>query len=295
MVQPDVAMIMNVAAVHLGAFSNVDEIALAKSEIFDGLKADGTALLNADDERIDIMVAEAERKGVKNIVRFGEDASAAAHIDKLVMHASCSCLTANILQHPMVVKIGVPGRHIVQNMLAVLAATELVGGDLAKAGLAMADMGAVKGRGERHLLSYPDERILLIDESYNANPSSMGAALAMLGQAEPKARGRRIAVLGDMLELGEQSAQLHADLAGPIADHKVDRVFLAGSEIRHLVPALSGVAECSHASDVDELITQLKSEIRGGDVIMVKASNGLRFARLVDDLVQTWPANESRS
>ena len=134
MVRPHVAIITNVAAVHLGAFKSVDEIAKAKAEIFDGLDADGTAVLNADDERIGLLADLAEAKGVSNIVTFGESDRAEAKVEKLVQHGSCTCLTANILGHSMVVKIGAPGRHIVQNVLAVLAAAELAGADLAKRG-----------------------------------------------------------------------------------------------------------------------------------------------------------------
>ncbi len=254
MVRPHVAIINNVAAVHLGAFKDVDEIAQAKAEIFDGLETDGTAILNADDERFGLLAESAKSKGVSNIVTFGEAESSDVHIDQLVLHGSCSCLTANVLGTPMVVKVGAPGRHIVQNVLAVLAAVQLVGADLAQAGLALADMAPVKGRGQRHKLQLGDTSILLIDESYNANPTSVRAALALLAAANVKAQGRHVAVLGDMLELGPTSSELHAGLANAIVENGVTRVFLAGSEMISLRDALSGKAECTHADTIDELI-----------------------------------------
>ena len=286
MARPHVAIIMNVAAVHLGAFNNVDEIAHAKAEIFEGLEPDGTAVLNADDERLALLEEIAAKCGVKKIIRFGEAASADSRLDKLVLHGSCSCLTADILGDPMVVKIGAPGRHIAQNVLAVLAACKLVGADVARAGLALADMQAVKGRGQRHKIGDGEGSILLIDESYNANPTSMKAALALLSAAKPKGNGRHVAVLGDMLELGPTSSELHAGLADTILDEKIERVFLAGPEMKALDAALSNKVECTHALTIDDLIPQIRADLRPGDAIMAKASLGMRFARFVDNLLE---------
>ena len=288
MVRPQVAIINNVAAVHLGAFKDVDEIAHAKAEIFDGLEQDGTAVLNADDERFGLLDESAKSKGISNIVTFGEAKGSDVHIDQLVLHGSCSCLTANVLGTPMVVKVGAPGRHIVQNVLAVLAAVQLVGADLARAGLALADMTPVKGRGQRHKLQLGDTSLLLIDESYNANPTSVRAALALLAAASVKAQGRHVAVLGDMLELGPTSSELHAGLADAIVKEGINRVFLAGPEMISLRDALSSKVECTHADTIDELIPLIQADLRDGDVIMAKASLGMRFARLIDDLLKTY-------
>ena len=289
MVRPHVAMITNVAAVHLGAFSSVDEIAHAKGEIFDGLDADGVAILNADDERLQLLRNIAKKAGVTQIATFGEAADADAHMDRLVLHGSCSCLTGTIDGTSLCTKIGAPGRHIVQNVLAILLASKRVGADLAEASLAMAQMQAVKGRGERHRLSHPDGRIVLIDESYNANPTSVSAALALLGNASPKDKGQRIAVLGDMLELGPTADELHASLARAVLDAKVDQLFLAGPEMVALAEALKGKIAVTHQETIDYLIPMVVQQMRGGDVVMVKASLGMRFARLVDHLLDTFP------
>jgi len=288
MVKPHVAAIMNVAAVHLGAFRDVDEIALAKAEIFEALTKNGTAVLNADDDRLPILLERAKQNGVKNIVLFGEAKGADVHIDKLVLHGSCSCLTANVIGTPMVVKVGAPGRHIVQNIAGVLAIVKLVDADLARAGLALANMEAVKGRGQQVLLDHPDGQLKLIDESYNANPTSMTAALNLLGASQPKGAGRRVAVLGDMMELGETSGQLHASLAHAVLNNKIDRVYLAGNEMKSLADALKGEVECVHADGIEALAPKVISELRGGDVVMAKASLGMKFAVLIEELKRTW-------
>ena len=287
MARPHVAIITNVAAVHLGAFKDIDEIARAKAEIFDGLEPGGTAILNGDDKRLPLLEEIARQKGVSNIVRFGEHRSCEAQLEKLVLHGSCSCLTATIIGDPVAIKIGAPGRHIAQNVLSVMAACKIVGGDLAQAGLTMAEMKPVKGRGQRHVIGEGDERIVLIDETYNANPTSVRAALALLSASPIQGRGRHVAVLGDMLELGPTSAQLHAELQEAIVKAGVQRVFLAGPEMRALDKALSGAVYSTHAATIDELIPKIKKDIRGGDIIMAKASLGMKFERLVDDLLNT--------
>ncbi|MEP4291817.1 MAG: UDP-N-acetylmuramoyl-tripeptide--D-alanyl-D-alanine ligase, partial [Rhizobiaceae bacterium] len=286
MARPHVAMVMNVAAVHLGAFASVDEIARAKAEIFQGVEPGGVALINGDDERILMLEDWAKEAGVETIHKFGEAENCDARLSKLALHGSCSCLTANILGDDIVVKVGAPGRHIAQNILGVLAACKLVDADLAQAGLAVADMRPVKGRGERHTIGEGDNRLVLIDESYNANPTSMRAALALLAAAPVKGAGRRIAVLGDMLELGPQSAAFHAGLAEPILAGGIDKVFLAGPEMKALQSALSDRAISNHRETIDDLIPLVVAELRGGDVVMAKASLGMRFARFIDALLK---------
>ena len=288
MVRPHVAVITNVAPVHLGAFKDVDEIAHAKAEIFDGLESDGTVVLNADDPRFDLLRSIALQKGVGSIVRFGEAEGCETRLEKLVLHNSCSCLSVNVMGQDMVVKVGAPGKHIALNALIVLTVSKLLGADLARAGLALADLQAVKGRGQRHKLILGDDQIILIDESYNANPKSMAAALELLAAAQVQGRGRRIAVLGDMLELGPTSKELHAGLAQEISDNGIDRVFLAGPEMAALRDALGNSVETTYSETVDDLIPLIKDELRSGDVIMAKASLGIRFGRLIDALLDAY-------
>jgi len=286
MTRPHVAMVMNVAAVHLGAFESVDEIARAKAEIFQGVEPGGVALINGDDERLDLLVNWAKQAGVESVKTFGEKKFCDSHLSKLVLHGSCSCLTASILGDDIVVKVGAPGRHIAQNILGVLAACKLVGADLARAGLAVADMRPVKGRGERHTIGGADNRLVLIDESYNANPTSMRAALALLADAPVKGRGRRVAVLGDMLELGPLSTDFHVGLDEPILEGRIDKVFLAGQEMKALHEALLERANVTHRDTIDQLIPLVFAELQNGDVVMAKASLGMRFARFVDALLK---------
>lgn len=287
--RPHVAIINNVAAVHLGAFESVDEIALAKSEIFAGLEPGGTAVLNADDERLPIMRFEAKKAGVENVVLFGEAENADVRLLKVKMREDCSCLTANVMGEEMVLRVGAPGRHIAQNALAVLAACQLMGADLAKAGLALGDMTAVKGRGQRHNLNLGGRHVSLIDESYNANPTSMAAAMALLGQVEVTGRGRRIAVLGDMLELGPTSRDLHAGLLDAAKAASVERLWLAGPDMTALAQRaeqeMGGRLAVGHADDLGEIITTIIADLRDGDVLMAKASLGMGFARLVDAMI----------
>ncbi|MEL7273590.1 MAG: UDP-N-acetylmuramoylalanyl-D-glutamyl-2,6-diaminopimelate--D-alanyl-D-alanine ligase [Pseudomonadota bacterium] len=284
--RPHVAIINNVAAVHLGAFNSVDEIALAKSEIFAGLEPGGTAVLNADDPRLSIMQAEAAKAGVEHTMLFGEADNAHVRLLKLKMMEDCSCLTVDVRGEEMALKLGAPGRHIAQNALAVLAAAQLMGADLARVGLALGDVSAVKGRGQRHSLNLGGRQVALIDESYNANPTSMAAALALLGQAEVSGRGRRIAVLGDMLELGPTSSDLHAGMIDAILKAPVDRLWLAGPEMLALKEAAKRVGVAvDHVDDLGACIPALLNDLRDGDVVMAKASLGMGFARLIDAML----------
>jgi UDP-N-acetylmuramoyl-tripeptide--D-alanyl-D-alanine ligase len=285
MTRPHVAMVMNVAAVHLEAFDSVDDIAKAKAEIFLGVEPEGVALINADDERLPLLSRLAGEAGVGRIATFGESEDADARINKLVLHGSCSCLTATIMGDAIVVKVGAPGRHVAQNVMGVLAVCKLVGADLAHAGLALAEMQPVKGRGQRHTIGEGKNRIVLIDESYNANPTSMRAALELLAAAPVKGAGRRIAVLGDMLELGPASPRMHVGLKDAILSGEIDKVYLAGPEMSALHEALADRAISVHRGTITDLTPLVRSELRGGDVIMAKASLGMRFAPFVDELL----------
>jgi len=159
---------------------------------------------------------------------------------------------------------------------------------LAKAGLALAGMQAVKGRGVRHRLALDDDDFILIDESYNANPTSMRAAIALLAAAKTKGRGRHIAVLGDMLELGPTSSTLHRELAEPLKANEIDRAYLVGPEMKALQEELGSSIETTHGDAIDSLIPLIKQDLRGGDVLMAKASLGIGFAKLIDALTSDY-------
>lgn len=284
LVQPDIAIITTIAPVHLEHFDSVDGIADAKAEIFEGLVEDGIAILNRDNDYFNRLCDRALDARVSRVVSFGEEAGADARLIKCVLQPDVSTVQARILGDDVTYKLGAPGKHLVMNSLAVLAAAKVAGADLAIAALALADFQPASGRGTRIALETPSGSALLIDESYNANPVSMAAAIALLGQAEPGPRGRRIAVLGDMLELGEQSAALHAALAQPIVDHSVDLVFCAGPAMRNLWEALPSSRRGGYATDSTALEPQVLDAVSGGDVIMIKGSFGSKMTPIVKAL-----------
>src|SRR5262245_20208172 len=227
LVRPHVAVVTTVEPVHLEYFATLEAIADAKAEIFLGLEPGGTAVLNLDNSQYARLAAAAARTGAR-VVSFGADASADARLAKVSLQPESSTVEACILGTDVTYKLGAPGRHLVMNSLGVLAAASLVGADLAPAALALAGLERPSGRGQRIELSLPGgASALLIDESYNANPASMRAALALLGQAKIGRNGRRTAVLGDMLELGPAGPELHRDLIEAVLAHEIDRVFCA--------------------------------------------------------------------
>ncbi len=288
MVRPHVAVITTVAPVHMEFFDSLDDIARAKAEIFTGLEPEGVAVINRDMDHYALMRDLADEAGVARLVTFGKTADADARCEKAVLHAGCSCVTATILGDPVVYKIGAPGRHVVDNSLSVLAAVKLVGADLAKAGLAMAKVAAPTGRGARHKLSVGGGTAILIDESYNANPVSMRAAIAVLGQTPVGSRGRRIAVLGDMLELGQQSNDLHADLSTALGDAQIDCVFLCGPHMRALWDRLRPQCRAGYAASALDLQDQVLTGFGPGDALMVKGSLGSRMGPIVTALLDRY-------
>jgi UDP-N-acetylmuramoyl-tripeptide--D-alanyl-D-alanine ligase len=284
LVQPDIAIITTIAPVHLEYFASVDAIADAKTEIFEGLVEGGIAILNRDNAQFNRLCDRALDARVARVVSFGEEAGADAQLVKSVLQPDVSTVQARILGDDVTYKLGAPGKHLVMNSLAVLAAAKLAGADLAMSALALADLQPASGRGTRIALDLPGGAALLIDESYNANPVSMAAAIALLGQAQPGPRGRRIAVLGDMLELGTQSGALHAGLAQAIVDHAVDLVFCAGPAMRNLWEALPSNRRGGYASDSSALEPQVLDAVSGGDAIMIKGSFGSRMTPIVKAL-----------
>ena len=283
MVRPQVAIITTVEPVHLEFFKTVKDIARAKAEIFLGIEPGGAAILNRDNAQYSLLAKLAKEAGVERIVSFGEHKKADLHLDMVCLKPDCSCVSATVFGEKVSYKVGAPGRHLVQNSIAVLGAVSLLGADMAKAALALASTAPPKGRGARHIFAFPrGGEAVLIDESYNANPASMGAAIALLGQAVPRKLGRRIAVLGDMRELGKTSAKLHAALAGPLAAANVDTVFLAGPMMHSLWEALPAAQQGAWRETAVELEPLVLAALTRGDVIMVKGSNASRMHAIVE-------------
>lgn len=296
MVRPHAAIVTTVEPVHLEYFNDVKEIARAKGEIFSGLEPGGAAIINRDNPHYALLARMARKAGADSIVGFGANRKSDAWLEKVALKEDCSCVSATILGEPVSYKIGAPGRHLVQNSLAVLAAVAVVGGDLAKAALSLAELVAPEGRGTRHrLVLGPDEEAeaVLIDESYNANPASMRAAIALLGQQISDQGGRRIAVLGDMRELGAEAAALHGELAEALVEAKVDSVFLAGSLMAALRDALPSRYLGGYAESASELEPLVFDSLAPGDVVMVKGSNASRMGALVEAMKTRFAARQA--
>ncbi|MGN6116969.1 MAG: UDP-N-acetylmuramoylalanyl-D-glutamyl-2,6-diaminopimelate--D-alanyl-D-alanine ligase [Nitrobacter sp.] len=291
MVRPHVAIITTVEPVHLEFFSGVEAIADAKAEIFEGVEPGGAVVLNRDNAQFARLQKRAKKLGIAKIVTFGADKKADARLLDIALHPACSAIHAKILGHELTYKLAMPGRHMAMNSLAVLAAASLAGADLALAGIALSQAQPAAGRGVRHALTVPNGEATLIDESYNANPASMAAALNVLGQAKIGGQGRRIAVLGDMLELGPTSAELHRGLADAVQANGIDMIFCCGPLMRHLWDALSSGRRGGYAEGSAALESQVVGAIRAGDVIMVKGSLGSRMKVIVTALEKRFPGN----
>jgi UDP-N-acetylmuramoyl-tripeptide--D-alanyl-D-alanine ligase len=289
LVRPHVAIITTIAPVHLEFFGTLAKIADAKAEIFLGIEPGGTAILNADIAQFNQLKRSAKAAGVAHIVAFGENKKADARLIKCVLQARSSTVEAQILGIDLTYKIGAPGRHLVSNSLAVLAAVELVGADLALAALSLGEFSPVSGRGAPIEIEPPGGSALLIDDSYNANPVSVAAAIAVLGQAKVGPRGRRIAVLGDMLELGPKGKALHRGLAESVVANAVDLVFCCGPLMHSLWQALPANRRGGYAEDSSALEAQVLPAIHAGDVVMVKGSLGSRMAPIVKALQRAYP------
>jgi len=285
LVRPHVAIITAIAPVHLEFFDSVEQIADAKAEIFIGLAPGGTAIIDRDSEFFARLRSAAEQAGAGRVLSFGSHAEADVRLLKLSAHATCSCMTAQVAGVDVTYKVGAPGRHWAMNSLAVLAAVEALGADLGKAVLALAGMQAPAGRGQRHRVRAPFGEFDVIDEAYNASPAAMRAAFEVLAGATVKARGRRIAVLGDMLELGDASEQLHRELAADLQRHGFDLVLGCGPHTSALLADLPKAMRGPHADAADELLPLVLANVRGGDVVLVKGSLGMAMAPIVAALL----------
>ncbi|BDW81844.1 UDP-N-acetylmuramoyl-tripeptide--D-alanyl-D-alanine ligase [Erythrobacter sp. Dej080120_24] len=286
-VRPHVALITTIAPAHIENLGSMEAIADEKSQIFTGLVEGGTAIIPADSEYADRMIANARGLGVK-VVTFGRSAHADVRLlDAIPSANGGSLVTADLGTARLCYSVAEPGEHWVANSLGVMAAVRAAGGDLASAGLALAEMGGLKGRGARFSIDAAGGKALLVDESYNANPASMRATLKALGQTPAH---RRIAVLGSMKELGDFAEGFHAQLADPLQEAKIDHVILVGDEMRALAAELGrrsanslGFApQFAHCQTPVEAIAALDDfGLIHGDAVLVKGSNSVGLGRLV--------------
>jgi UDP-N-acetylmuramoyl-tripeptide--D-alanyl-D-alanine ligase len=282
LVRPHVAIVTAIAPAHREFFATEEAIADAKAEIFQGLEPGGTAIVPYDSPHRDRLAAAAKDHEAR-VLSFGMGEGADVHASYVVRGPrGGSMVTATLPGAQLSYTISQPGAHWVANSLAVLAAVQAVGADLALAGLALAELGGLKGRGERHRIHVDGGEALLIDESYNANPASMAATLQVLG--EEKVAGRRIAVLGTMRELGPESGGFHAALAAPLEAAHVDYAILVGDEMEALAKALGGAVEMAHVADAAAALPLARAAIGPGDAMLIKGSNSIGLAALVEAL-----------
>jgi UDP-N-acetylmuramoyl-tripeptide--D-alanyl-D-alanine ligase len=278
-VRPHVALITAIAPAHIENLGSEEAIADAKAEIFGALEEDGVAIVPNDTPHRDRLVRAARRQADR-IITFGSGDADVHAVHAVAAEGGGSLISAALLERELTFTISQRGEHWVSNALAVLAAVEAVGADVALAGLALADLGGLKGRGARHSVPMDGGEVLLIDESYNANPASMAATLKSLG--EERDVTRRIAVLGPMRELGEHSAKLHGGLAPAVIDAHVDELILIGEEMRPLAEQVVGKVPLDIVGSVDEATSALLAKLRPGDAVLVKASNSVGLAKLVE-------------
>ncbi len=285
LVRPDVAIISTIEAVHFEFFKSIEEIAKAKCEIFEAMNSEGVAVLNKDHPLFDLMAESARENGVQNIVGFGEHPQADARLIGYELFAEYSRVQANICGEVIEYNISNPGFHWILNSLAALAAIKAVGADVTKAAADLSTLHGLAGRGEKTLLALEKgESFELIDDSYNASPVSVRASINVLANATPNNFGRRIAVLGDMLELGRKSKKMHSDLAGSINDSGIDLVFTCGPHMEALHEALPPEMRGVHKENSQELAAIITDIVQADDVISVKGSLGSRMSVIIDSL-----------
>ncbi|MEY8830539.1 UDP-N-acetylmuramoyl-tripeptide--D-alanyl-D-alanine ligase [Sedimentitalea sp. XS_ASV28] len=283
MARPHVAMITTVAAVHLEAFADVAEIAAEKAAILDGLEPGGTAILNADIDTADLLRAKADAVGAERI-DFGTRATRYRLLD-VAVNGDRTIARATVQGEPLLFKIATAGRHFAMNGLGALAATTALGADAALAVLSLGRWSPYQGRGVREIIRMDpvetDHDLTLLDDAYNANPTSVAAALEVLAATET-GRGRRIAILGDMKELGPQAPAMHAALAELPAMARIDTVHCVGPLMASLHAALPPAKRGRREETGAAMLSVLRKLVHGGDVVLVKGSLSMKLSEIVD-------------
>ncbi len=280
MARPHVGLVTTIAPVHIEHLGSIEAIADAKAEIVLGLEPHGTAILNRDAPQFERLAKAAASRNAR-VLSFGRGDACDAQLLELVSRDSGSRVRARVLRRELTFELGAPGAHMAQNALGALLVAEALGAELEASAAALEHFSPQKGRGERFSIPTPDGPATIIDESYNANPASMRAALALLAAAKPGPKGRRIAVIGDMLELGPKAAAMHAELAADLSANKVDLLFGAGPLTRALYEAAPESMRAAWTERSSELTDEVARVLRGGDIAMIKGSNGSRMGPLV--------------
>ena len=285
LVRPHVAVITAIASAHREFFDSLEDIARAKGEIFSCLDG-GTAIINRDTEFFSLLAGMAQDAGANDIVSFGRHAEADMRLIECLSDATSNAIDARWRGDAISYRVDQPGVHWAYNSLAVLATADALGADMKKAAADLATLPSLPGRGAVHVIPWGDGTIRLIDDSYNANPESMSAALKTLGNMQPDG-GRRVAIIGDMLEMGDTSRAAHAGLKDHIEKNDIDAVFMAGPEMSALADVLDADRIGATADSAVALLPAVLSGLRAGDVVTVKASNGTGLGRIVAALIDS--------
>jgi UDP-N-acetylmuramoyl-tripeptide--D-alanyl-D-alanine ligase len=285
LVRPHAALVTTIAPAHVENLGSLEAVADEKGDIYAGLEPAGAALVPNEAPHASRLIDAAERNGA-TLIRFGREAVCEARLLKFEMDETGSTAEAEILGRTIRYRVGVEGAHWALNSVAALAAADVVGADLDAAAHALEHLRAFDGRGVATRVEAAFGAFLLVDDSYNANPASMAAAFATLGARKPAAGGRRIAALGDMLELGADERAYHAGLATPIEQAGIDLVFAAGPRMAALMEALPPARRGGYAETADALIPVIAGSLRLGDIVLVKGSNGSKMSRVVSALAR---------
>ena len=280
-----VGVVTNVGPVHIGHMGSEEAIADEKGRLFAGMAEDAVAVLNRDCRHFDRLLGHARRLGVMRVVGFGRNAAAEARLVSCRMDDSGSDVVASFQGRRIEYRLGAAGEHWVLNSVAALAVVEALGADIVKAAETLAGVKALPGRGARRLLKFGPGSIELLDESYNANPVSMRAMLAVLARTAPGPGGRRLLAMGDMRELGESADNYHAGLADAVAASGSAEIFLCGPHMQALWQRLAPAQRGVHRPDSSLLANEVATALRAGDVIAVKGSLGSKMKIVVDAIV----------
>ncbi len=284
-VAADVGVITNVGTAHIGYMGSQEAIADEKASLFAGMRDGSVAVLNRDSPFYDRLAAHARRFGVARIVGFGRNETAQARLISCALQDSGSDVVVSLHGRRLEYRLGAAGEHWVLNSLAALAAVEALGADVVRAAASLSTVTALPGRGARRRLKFGNGSVEFLDESYNANPDSVRAMLAVLARTEPAPGGRRLLILGDMRELGDRADALHADLADAVAASGAAQVFLCGPHMEALWRTLDASRKGAHRPDSAALAGEAAAAIRAGDVVAVKGSLGSKMKNVVDAIL----------
>ncbi|MEX3014842.1 UDP-N-acetylmuramoyl-tripeptide--D-alanyl-D-alanine ligase [Gymnodinialimonas hymeniacidonis] len=286
MARPHVAMITTIAPAHLENLGSMEAIAAEKGAIFEGLEPGGIAVVPLDADTRDILLAAGQAHAAE-VVTFGETDGADLQLSDVIVSDESTIMRVATPDGARLAKLSVAGRHYASNAVGVMLTVAAAGADLTQATMALSQWQPVEGRGQRERITLSrtdDIAIELIDDAFNANPTSLAAGLEVLAGIEPTRGGRRIAVLGDMLELGDDAVSMHAEVAELPAIEDVEQVHTCGPLMSHLHGALPGAKQGLHTETADEMCQQIVRELRPGDVVLVKGSKGSKVSRVVDAL-----------